>query len=58
MRGTGPLPCEGVLEVIAAKEQVKPSPSKDPKETHLNCPGPVHHSVSESPLPVLPGSVL
>uniref|UniRef100_A0ABK0LB85 RalA binding protein 1 like 1 n=1 Tax=Rattus norvegicus TaxID=10116 RepID=A0ABK0LB85_RAT len=55
---TGPLPCEGVPEVIAAKEQVKPSPSKDPKETDLNCPGPVHHTVSQSPLPVLPGSVL
>nr|Q62796.3 RecName: Full=RalA-binding protein 1; Short=RalBP1; AltName: Full=Cytocentrin; AltName: Full=Dinitrophenyl S-glutathione ATPase; Short=DNP-SG ATPase; AltName: Full=Ral-interacting protein 1 [Rattus norvegicus]AAA80654.1 RalBP1 [Rattus norvegicus] len=33
--GTGPLPCEGVLEVRAAKEQAKPSPSKDRKETPI-----------------------
>ncbi|KAH0506492.1 RalA-binding protein 1 [Microtus ochrogaster] len=33
--GTGPPPCDGVLEVKAAKEQVKPSPSKDRKETPI-----------------------
>ncbi|CAO2625647.1 RalA-binding protein 1 [Lemmus lemmus] len=30
-----PPPCDGVLEVRAAKEQVKPSPSKDRKETPI-----------------------
>ncbi|KAL6051220.1 hypothetical protein STEG23_005908 [Scotinomys teguina] len=33
--GVGPPPCDGVLEVKAAKEQVKPSPSKDRKETPI-----------------------
>lgn len=33
--GIGPSPCDGVLEVKAAKEQVKPSPSKDRKETPI-----------------------
>lgn len=33
--GIGPPPCDGVLEVKAAKEQVKPSPSKDRKETPI-----------------------
>lgn len=33
--GIGPAPCDGVLEVKAAKEQVKPSPSKDRKETPI-----------------------
>ncbi|CAO2631174.1 RalA-binding protein 1 [Lemmus lemmus] len=33
--GIGPPPCDGILEVRAAKEQVKPSPSKDRKETSI-----------------------
>ncbi|XP_038196516.1 ralA-binding protein 1 [Arvicola amphibius] len=33
--GIGPPPYDGVLEVKAAKEQVKPSPSKDRKETPI-----------------------
>lgn len=33
--GIGLPPCDGVLEVKAAKEQVKPSPSKDRKETPI-----------------------
>lgn len=33
--GTGPPPCDGVLEVRVAKEQAKASPSKDRKETPI-----------------------
>lgn len=33
--GIGLPPCDGVLDVKAAKEQVKPSPSKDRKETPI-----------------------
>ena len=33
--GTGSPPCDGVLEVRAAKEQAKPSPSRDRKETPI-----------------------